>query len=75
MVLGQLCELRLVAAINVDIAGSQSHARALDEDSEIKPAMQMLIQKEFDRGRVFRLYLTGTSSFFITHLNNAFQAF
>ena len=33
VVLGQLGEPRLVAAIDADIAGSQSHAKALDADS------------------------------------------
>ncbi len=34
VVLGQLGESRLVAAIDADIAGAQAHARALDADSK-----------------------------------------
>jgi len=34
IILGQLGESRLVAAIDADIAGDQSHARALDADSK-----------------------------------------
>ena len=34
MVLGQLGESRLVAAIDADIAGDQAHARALDADTK-----------------------------------------
>jgi len=34
VVLGQLGESRLVAAINADISGAQSHARALDVDTK-----------------------------------------
>ena len=34
IVLGQLGETRLIAAIDADISGSQSHARALDADSK-----------------------------------------
>jgi len=34
VVLGQLGELRLVAAIDADISGAQSHARALDADTK-----------------------------------------
>jgi hypothetical protein len=36
VILGQLGETRLVAAIDADLSGAQSHARALDADTEKK---------------------------------------
>ncbi|MCK7510412.1 MAG: hypothetical protein MZV70_44420 [Desulfobacterales bacterium] len=38
IVLGQLGETRLIAAIDADISGAQSHARALDADAKGTPA-------------------------------------
>jgi len=39
VVLGQLGEARLVAAIDVDIAGQQAHAKALDADTKVPSAI------------------------------------